>query len=117
MITEIAFYVYPVAEMARARKFYEEVLGLKVGSRFGEGWIEYDIGAGTFAITSMDIRHKPGVQGGLIAFEVDDFEAEIKRLEERGVRFVLEPTPTPVCRFAVIADPDGNHLSIHKRNA
>jgi predicted enzyme related to lactoylglutathione lyase len=24
---------------------------------------------------------------------------------------------TPVCRMAVIADPDGNHLIIHKRHA
>jgi predicted enzyme related to lactoylglutathione lyase len=117
MITEIAFYVYPVTDIARARKFYEETLGLKVSSNYQDAWIEYDIGAGTFAITAMDMGRKPGAAGGLVAFEVDDFDAEIKRLKARGVPFALEPMPTPICRFAVIADPDGNHVSIHKRNA
>lgn len=117
MITEIAFYVYPVTDMPRARKFYEETLGLKVSSNFRDEWIEYDIGAGTFAITSADLNHKPGLRGGLIAFEVEDFDTAIRLLRERGAPFVLEPTPTPVCRFAILADPDGNHVSIHKRNA
>ena len=50
MITEIAFHVYPVSDMARARRFYEEVLNLKMESNFGEEWIEYGVGNGTFAI-------------------------------------------------------------------
>ena len=27
----------------------------------------------------------------------------------------METYKTPVCRFAVIADPDGNEIIIHKR--
>ena len=117
MITEIAFFVYPVADVPTARKFYEDVLGLKLESDFGGEWIEYAIGSGTFAITSMDKTHQPGLQGGLIALEVDDLDATVKRLKERGVSFVMEATTTPVCRFATVSDPDGNHLIIHQRNA
>ena len=32
--TEIAFVVYPVHDMPRARQFYENVLGLKVTSQW-----------------------------------------------------------------------------------
>ena len=117
MITEIAFFVYPVANVPKAREFYEDVLGLKLASDFGGEWIEYAIGGGTFAITSMDMNHKPGLHGGLIALEVDDLDATVKRLKERGVVFVMEATATPVCRFATVSDPDGNHLIIHQRNA
>ena len=35
-ITEIAFSCYPVLDMARARKFYEEVLGLTASFSVGE---------------------------------------------------------------------------------
>ena len=50
---EIAFTCYAVTNMARARKFYEGVLGLKPTVVFGEPggmqWTEYDIASGTLA--------------------------------------------------------------------
>jgi predicted enzyme related to lactoylglutathione lyase len=32
------------------------------------------------------------------------------------VKFRIEPLTTPVCRMAMIFDPDGNSICIHKRN-
>jgi predicted enzyme related to lactoylglutathione lyase len=116
MITEIAFFVYPVSDMARARRFYEGVLNLKLESNFGEEWIEYGIGGGTFAITTMDLEHRPGVPGGVIALEVLNLEMTLNRFKEQSVPFVREVFATPVCRMAIVADPDGNHIIIHKRN-
>ena len=53
-VTEIAFSCYPVKDMARARKFYEEILCLKptmvVGEPGGMQWTEYDIANGTLAL-------------------------------------------------------------------
>src|SRR6202012_4688160 len=50
-ITELAFTCSPVIDMARARKFYENPLGLKPTMFFGEPggmqWTEYDIASGT----------------------------------------------------------------------
>jgi predicted enzyme related to lactoylglutathione lyase len=57
---------------------------------------------------------KPGAAGA-VAFEVDDFDQAVASLKTHGVRFVLEPYETPVCRMAVFADPDGNLLMAHKR--
>lgn len=115
MIQSIAFTMYPVADMARSRKFYEEVLGLKVGDTF-EQWIEYDLGENTFAITSMNIGHTPGAKGASVGFEVSDFEAFTKGLKEKSVKFILDNYETPVCRMSVIEDPDQNHITIHKRH-
>ena len=117
MIQEIAFVAYPVSDMKRARRFYEETLGLKLESNFQDQWVEYDIHGGTFAITSMDLNHKPAAKGGLVAFEVDDLEAELQRLRAAGVPLTLEVQTTPVCRFAAVADPDGNTLVIHRRKS
>jgi hypothetical protein len=44
-VTEIAFSVYPVTDLKRARAFYEGTLCLKPGMVFeneGAGYIEYE---------------------------------------------------------------------------
>ncbi len=116
MIESIAFTLYPVADMARSRKFYEEVLGLKPGATFGEQWVEYDLGQGTFAITTLDIGRTPGAKGALVGFEVADLDAFTKELKEKSVTFILDNYETPVCRMSVIEDPDRNNITIHKRH-
>lgn len=117
MIKSIAFIVYSVSDMPRARKFYEGTLGLKTGMIFQEVWVEYEVAGQTFAITSMDIGRKPGVKGGVVAFEVDDYDKMIAALKAKQVKFSMETYETPVCHFAAIEDPDGNEMMIHKRKS
>ncbi len=118
MITEIAFTGTPVTDIKRARGFYEGVLGLKPAMESAGGmWVEYEIGSGTFGIGCYGEVWKPSNEGTCIAFEVDNLEAEISRLKSRNVKFAMEATNTPVCRFTIIYDPDGNKIMIHKRHA
>jgi predicted enzyme related to lactoylglutathione lyase len=117
---EIAFVGYAVTDLKRARKFYEETLELTPTSTFGDdnqGWIEYDIGPGTLAIGNGAMDWKPSRDGGSGALEVDDFQASIELLKRKGVPFRFEPFESPVCWMAVISDPDGNSIVIHKRKA
>ena len=82
-ITDIAFTSYAVTNVPRARKFYEEVLGLTATSVYeadGMAFIEYSIGTGTLSIGAGAPAFVPGPQGGVIAFEVDDFDALVKKL-------------------------------------
>jgi catechol 2,3-dioxygenase-like lactoylglutathione lyase family enzyme len=119
-VTEIAFTGYPVTNLKRARQFYEGTLGLKPTKVFGDentAWVEYDIGPGTLSIGNMAPDWKPAAGGGSVGLEVDDFDATMKELRQSGVAFCLEPIETPVCRMAVVADPDGNSITIHKRKA
>jgi predicted enzyme related to lactoylglutathione lyase len=114
-IKEIGFVAIPVTDIARARKFYEEVLGLKVSEEMVSGkWIEYAVGANTLAIANVSDTWTPSEQGTGAAFEVEDFDDAISRLKDRHVRFAAEPFETPCCHMAVIQDPDGNKLIIHK---
>ena len=115
MITSIAFTVYPVSNMHRARQFYEHVLGLTLSHNVENRWVEYEVGGSTFAITTVEMGHDPGAKGALIGFETSDLAAFVHRLKERAVAFVQETFETPVCRMAIIEDPDGNHLVVHKR--
>jgi catechol 2,3-dioxygenase-like lactoylglutathione lyase family enzyme len=116
MIKEIAFTVTPVTDIPRAREFYEGVLGLTPTMTAEEaGWIEYEIGQGAFAIARADEKWKPSALGSSVAFEVDDLETVVAKLKERQVPFDLEVTETPVCHLAVVLDPDGSKVLIHKR--
>jgi len=118
MITEIAFTGTPVTDIKRAREFYEGALGLKPTMESAGGmWVEYEVESSTFAIGCYGDVWKPSKDGTSIAFEVDDLDAEISRLKSKGVKFAMEAMDTPVCRFAIILDPDGNQLLIHKRKA
>ena len=115
MITEIAFTGIPVTDINRARAFYEDVLGLKVSDEMmGGKWIEYAVGDDTLAIANVGEQWVPSDQGTGAAFEVEDFDEAIKRLKDRHVRFAAEPFETPCCHMAVVQDPDGNKLMIHK---
>src|SRR5689334_14378303 len=111
-VTEIAFTCYPVANMKRAREFYEGVLGLKptyiVGESGGMQWTEYDIGPGTLSLGAGAPDWHSRADGCSVGLEVADFDASIAHLKTNQVRFKMEPFPTPVCRMAFILDPDGN---------
>ena len=114
-IKNIAFVGIPVTDMKRAREFYEGVLGLKIADEMMSGkWIEYAVGDATLAIANVGEQWMPSDQGTGAALEVEDFDDAIKRLKDRHVRFVAEPFETPCCHMAVVQDPDGNKLIIHK---
>ena len=115
MIQSIAFLTYAVSDITAARHFYENILGLKLTHEAGGEWFEYDVGDTTFAISAADAEHPAPVRGAVLAFEVSDLEAEIARLQKRGAKFRREITETPVCRFAIVLDPDGSEIIIHKR--
>jgi len=117
MISEVAFFCYPVTDIARSRAFYEGVLQLKpsqVTEKPGMTWIEYDIGATTLCI-GIAPGWTPSTEGGNVALEVDDFEKSVAALKAKNVPFTMEPLETPVCHMAIISDPDGSRLLIHKR--
>ena len=112
---KIAFAGIPVTDIKRARAFYEGVLKLKPSAEFAESvWVEYELGPNTLAIGSVGEQWKPSADGTSVAIEVEDFEAAIKSLKEAEAHFAAEGIESPCCRMAVVQDPDGNKLIIHK---
>ena len=118
-VIELAFCGYAVTDMARARKFCGDVLGLKptnVVDKPDSKWVEYEFGPYALSIGFAPGMFKPSPDGCTAALEVEDFDAAIAHLRANRVKFRMEPFPTPVCRMALIFDPDGNTICIHKRN-
>ena len=118
-VIEIAFTGYPVTDMQRARAFYEGTLHLvpsQVWEHGGKQWVEYDIGPGTLALSNMAPEWKPSSDGPSIALELEEFDSAIEELKAAGVKFVMEPLISSTCKLALVQDPDGNTVAIHKRN-
>ena len=112
-IKHAAFTMYPVKNMARARKFYEKVMGLKMGKNYDDVWVEYfPGGTSCFAITTMVPTLKPANN---IAFEVADLKKAEARLKKAGAKCVFKTYETPVCRMAAYKDTEGNSFTLHAK--
>ncbi|HEU5077112.1 MAG TPA: SRPBCC domain-containing protein [Polyangiaceae bacterium] len=120
-VKKVAFSCYPILDAARARKFYEETLGLKVGMAGSKGdthWIEYDLpGGGCLALTNAGGGKPSAEAGGTIALEVTDLGGWIDHLKARGVTFKSDVIKGPHCRMAVCLDSEGNSLLLHQLDA
>lgn len=118
MLKKVAFTMYPIRDVARARDFYENALGLRAGSVGNQGeqyWLEYDLpGGGCLALTNF-IEDQPSASaGGTIAFEVEDLDVLMAQLKARGVAFRSDVIHSPVCRMAVCEDSEGNSILLHQ---
>jgi predicted enzyme related to lactoylglutathione lyase len=117
-VTAVAFVFYPVRDLARARRFYEEVLELTVARTSGDGrsrCIEYKIGAVTLALSAdwPDLQPAPG--GGVVTLTVRDLDAMLSRLRQHQIPLVVAPTAAFGGLIAAAADPDGNCVAFHQR--
>ena len=114
-IKELAFVFYPVTDVARARKFYEGLLGLEVGMQieFGPGqwWIEYDIAGQALAISNA----MPGKAATALALEVADLNGALAAVKSAGVGIAQDVMEFPPCRMFIVKDPDGNEITLHQR--
>ena len=117
MLKKIAFTVYPVFDIERARKFYEKILKLKISKiSTNSMWIEYDLPkGGCFALTSMLKEFFPNNNSvGNIAFEVDNLCQFMKNLKKMKLDFKHDIFSTPVCKIATIKDSEGNNIMLHQ---
>lgn len=117
--------IVPTTDLARARAFYGETLGLTDANVPTPGpQVVYRCGGGTL----LEIYERPtagDAQHTLASWEVGDLRAAVDQLRNRGVRFEDYDLPdlktedgistTGDLGEAWFRDPDGNILRIHSR--
>lgn len=120
MLKKIAFTMYPATDVPRARRFYEDTLGLVPGMAGQHGemwWVEYDLpGGGCLAISNASGDTPSANAGGTVALEVEDLDRLIAELEAKGVEFRGDLIHGPNCRMRVCLDSEGNALLLHQLN-
>ncbi len=109
----------PVSDWEKAKQFYGETLELEQSKDYGSmpgGEFE----TGTLTLQVMDTEKfglaPPQPSANPIALHVDDFDAAVKTIEERGVE-VIHSMDSGVCHMAIFRDPDGNTFCLHHRYA
>jgi predicted enzyme related to lactoylglutathione lyase len=124
MLKSAAIVPYiPVADMARARKFYEDKIGLIPKEEYAGGVI-YECGRGSWVF--MYPSPGAGTSKASTAFwAVDDVETEVTELKARGVIFEEYDMPGIKTRDSIASgggaktawfkDSEGNILAISQR--
>jgi catechol 2,3-dioxygenase-like lactoylglutathione lyase family enzyme len=108
-----------VKDLDRARRFYEDKLGLKEVDDFGEGFVlksgdtKFEVYRSEFAGTN---------KATALTFEVDDIHDEVRELKEKGIFFEEYDLPglerqgdlyvAEGFKTTWFKDPDGNILSL-----
>jgi catechol 2,3-dioxygenase-like lactoylglutathione lyase family enzyme len=113
-----AFSGFAVPDVAEARQFYGETLGLRVSEE--HGMLQLHLAGGRDVIVYPKPDHTPASYT-ILNFPVDDVEATVDALTGRGVRFEryqgLDQDDKGIQRgggplIAWFKDPAGNVLSI-----
>ena len=124
MLKNAAIVPYiPVSDMARARKFYEQRIGLKAKEEYAGGVI-YECGKGSWIF--MYPSAGAGTSKASTAFwTVDDVAAEVAELKARGVVFEVYDMPgiktvnsiaaAGGAKTAWFKDSEGNILAVSQR--
>ena len=112
----------PVKDMARARRFYEQMLGLEAVGSKADGKFVYRCGGTEIAL----FPKLEGTQAThtALSFRVEDIARAVAALRERGVAFADYDLPglktvEHVCvlgseKAAWFEDPEGNILCLHE---
>ncbi len=117
-----------VDDQTKALRFYTEVLGFVKKQEIPMGkfrWLSVVSPEGGETQLSLEPNANPAArqfQAALFeqkipftAFEVDDIEAEYKRLHERGVVFTKKPTAMGAVTLAVFSDTCGNLIQLFQQ--
>jgi predicted enzyme related to lactoylglutathione lyase len=112
----------PVMDMARARAFYEDCLGLSAGELKADGKFTYEVGGTAIALFPKPEGTK--AEHTAVSFKVADIAAAISRLKQSGVVFEDYDFPglktvNHVCvlgaeKAAWFKDTEGNFLCLHE---
>jgi catechol 2,3-dioxygenase-like lactoylglutathione lyase family enzyme len=121
LVKGVDFVCLSTKDLAAAREWYEDVLGLDASKTWGQEnpmGAEFETGSLTIALVDSDkLGMEPRTNNHPIALHVDDVEAARAELESRGVEFRADTIDSGVCHMAVFSDPDGNALMLHHRYA
>jgi catechol 2,3-dioxygenase-like lactoylglutathione lyase family enzyme len=109
-------------KLEETKAFFVEVLGLTEGWRPPFDFPGYWLYAGERAIVHMqaaDRAVRPSKESALnhFAFDVDDLDSLLARLDTKGVRYRAVDVPGTTIRQAFLEDPNGVRVELNYRPA
>jgi predicted enzyme related to lactoylglutathione lyase len=112
----------PASNITRARKFYEEIVGLQAKEEYAGGVVYECGGAGVFMYPTPNAGTSKASQA---FWQVNDVEAEVAELKARGVKFEEYDMPGVTMKNGIMIgggaktawfkDTEGNILAVSQR--
>lgn len=109
------FVSVPTRDLARARRFYSEVLGLARSRTNPDEFEAANVTLTLWEPEAQGVPFSPNTAG--IALRVADVNVAREQLVANGVEFLGDTVDTGVCRMGFFYDPDRNVLILHRRYA
>jgi catechol 2,3-dioxygenase-like lactoylglutathione lyase family enzyme len=114
IVEQVDFISVPTRDVARAVRFYRDVVGLPE-SEYSEGEVEApNVTFGFWNPEAEGEEFVPNAAG--VALRVPDVESAVQEARTAGAE-VLGIQDTGVCHMGFVKDPDGNVLILHRRYA
>lgn len=109
MEVQIAFAGVPVSRLAPGRDFFERLLGRAADVVVAEDEVMWRLAESAWLYVVVD-----GARAGkgLVALSVDDLDATLATLVERGINPAAVDVVGDGARKASLLDPDGNSVAI-----
>jgi predicted enzyme related to lactoylglutathione lyase len=117
LIERTDFYSVPVQDMARAKAFYRDTLGMR-SPNWDAPWPEIETGnVSLYLINPASLGREFVPHIADVALRVADVAQARSELEARGVEFDGDIRDTGVCHMTLFRDSEGNQLMLHHRYA
>jgi predicted enzyme related to lactoylglutathione lyase len=114
-VERVDFVSVPTRDVAGARRFYGELLGLHESTSPDDVFPEFETSNVTLGVFQPELIGMPFVPSAGVALRVPDVAEARRNLEEAGVAFGGETLDTGVCHMAFCTDFDGNGIILHRR--
>lgn len=112
------FISLQVRNLSSSRKFYTEILGLPIDSRFDTpDFVLFDSSTIPFALSQATINLDEVPQPGLgvtLWLDCDQVDELSARLEAAGITIIKPPFDGPFGRTFIFADPDGYRITANQ---
>ena len=116
----VGWFEIPVANMERAKTFYEAVFNTQIGVHDLDGTIMgwfpgQDAKSGAPGSLMLHEQYTPSYQGTLVYFNCDQLNIELERVVPAGGKVLMEKTMiSPEHGFmGLFEDSEGNRIALH----
>lgn len=115
----VVWFEIAVSDMARARKFYEEVFQVELSELPMPGMEMYafpgdPVNPGATGTLLKDDQSTPSMEGTKVYFHCEDVNTELSRVEGAGGQIILPKTSIGEHGWmAMFRDTEGNLIGLH----
>lgn len=120
----LTWFEIPVADIDRAKKFYETILDIEMVKRadgndeavffpFNPNIVQATSGRVTGVLSKTE-RNRPSSNGTVVYINASpNIQTVLDKVERAGGKIVAHKTPIPAGFIAVIIDTEGNKIGLH----